>query len=314
VSNVVSTEVTGNIIDQLSVGVFVLDADSRIRRWNRWLQDKTAITLGQAIGKTIEELFPEISVKRFNWAVEQVIKYRCPQVLSQILNHYIVPIQVSHGNRHGVSIMQQHVTIAPMQGESDETLAVITIIDVTENVIRSSALVEMAQKLEHASNHDALTGVYNRRFMWEWLVPELKQCVRYKHTLSCLLLDIDHFKRLNDEHGHDKGDVVLKDFSTVVADVLRDSDFLIRYGGEEFVVLLPHCDLENAIVVAGRILDRMRKTEIGGMGKGEVLCSIGAASLDPNSACTGEELLKVADKRLYEAKNSGRNRVVPDRS
>ncbi|MHB9117449.1 MAG: diguanylate cyclase [Burkholderiales bacterium] len=297
--------------DRVPIGIAVLDGYYRVHSWNAWLAEKTAISEESALGKTLQDLFPHFNSPRLIWAIGQVITRRSPQVLSQALNQFVIPIRTAIRGRHGTSLMQQQAYVNPLAGDDGRVYAVLSILDVTESVSRSSALLEVAQKLQSDSNRDALTGLYNRRFLWEWLVQQLKLCNRYDHSLACLMLDIDHFKRVNDGHGHEGGDQVIKDFAQVVAAQLRDSDVLVRYGGEEFVVLIPHCGAECGIASAQRILAAVRGSKLGPLAPGEVTCSIGVACWSSDHPSTGEELLKRADKYLYEAKQGGRNAVVP---
>ncbi|NNG14525.1 MAG: GGDEF domain-containing protein [Gammaproteobacteria bacterium] len=298
------------IDDYVPIGILVLDGEHRVCSWNRWLENKTDISAERAKGCRLEDLFPTLKNQRFDWALEQVIAHKSPQVMSQALNHFLIPIPTMHSVRHGLSMMQQHVTITPLIHD-DATLAVVAIIDVTDNIARSSAMLEATQQLQHESYHDQLTQLYNRRFMWEWLVHELKQCMRYEYTLACMMIDIDHFKRLNDDYGHDKGDVALEEFAKLLSIQFRDSDILVRYGGEEFAAFMPYCDLMQACAKAERIQAVLRSTNIAELDVGYVTCSIGVGVYAPANPVTGEELLKAADKQLYRAKNSGRNCVMP---
>jgi len=300
------------VLNHLPVGLFMLDAYHVIRAWNQWLAEKTSINEEEAIGKRLQELFPEVSNSRFIWGVNQAITTKSPQVLSQALNRYIIPIRIDYGARHNIPMMQQRVHISPCACKDGEVLAVVSIIDVTENVIRSAALTEMAHKLSEDSTRDPLTNLYNRRFMWEWLIPQIKLTIRDQRPLTCLLLDIDHFKKLNDTHGHDFGDMILSIVAETITKQMRGSDIFVRYGGEEFVMMLPNCNLDNAIFVANRLLDTFRTNAFGSLQKGEVTTSIGVATLDPQNPVTSEELLKQADKRLYLAKHRGRNQVAPN--
>jgi diguanylate cyclase (GGDEF)-like protein len=124
------------------------------------------------------------------------------------------------------------------------------------------------------------------------------------------MMDIDHFKRINDTYGHDVGDVVLRGFACKLSRQLRDSDILVRYGGEEFVILLTHANGKIALDIANRILRNLRESIIEPLGLGEVRCSIGASSWTPEQPCSAEELLKRADTHLYQAKYGGRDQVV----
>ncbi len=298
------------LIDCLPLGLLVIDQEFMVRRWNRWLVDKTGIVPQLAIGQDLRSLFPSLRNPRFFWAVEQVCGMRSPQILSQVLNSYLIPIPLQSANRHGLSMMQQQVHIEPLL-EGGEVLAVVSILDVTDSVIRSSALLETAHKLHQYSNRDPLTGLFNRRFMWDWLTKQLKLAARHAGSISCLIIDVDHFKRLNDTHGHDRGDEVLKALATSLTSRLRESDVVVRYGGEEFVALLPDCAAEEAIDTAERIRQEVANSGVAQLEPGAVTVSIGVACCQPDNPCTGEEMLKRADRRLYDAKNRGRNQVVP---
>jgi diguanylate cyclase (GGDEF)-like protein/PAS domain S-box-containing protein len=298
------------ILNHVPIGIFVADEQHRIVHWNRWLEQKTGFTQQQVLGKTLDQLYPGYHKPRLNWALQQVIRHRFSQILSQALNRFVIPIAIPHTGRHGIAMMQQHCHISPLVSEQGQCLAVVSVIDVTDEVVRSSRLTELAQKLENDSNRDPLTGLFNRRFMWEWLVQQLRQCARFSYPMTCLMLDLDHFKRINDTHGHVIGDQVLKKFASMATELLRDSDILVRYGGEEFVALLPHCAEDKAMLTAERILNRLRATALPPLEIGEVTCSAGFAVYTPQDPLTGEQLLKRADRYLYEAKNSGRDRVV----
>lgn len=147
--------------------------------------------------------------------------------------------------------------------------------------------------------------------MWEWLLQELKRAARERYPVACLMLDIDYSKRINDTHGHDQGDAVLTGFAKIVGGQLRGSDILVRYGGEEFVALLPKCDLAQGVERAWKIIGTVRGTAMGTLKAGSVTCSAGVSVYDHLRPHTGEDLLKLTDKRLYEAKNAGRDCVFP---
>ena len=299
------------IVNQLPLGVLVVDEMQRVCFWNAWLADHTSIDGKNAAGRTLAELFPGYDNPRFAFALEHVIKTKSPQIMSQALNRYLIPIQIQNKERHGVSMMQQTVSLKYLAGDDGRGYALVSIMNVTEDVIRSAALTELAHKLQHDNNRDHLTMLYNRRFMWEWLVQQIKQSNRHGYPIACLMLDLDNFKSINDRYGHKEGDAVLCGFAQIVEEHLRKSDILVRYGGEEFVVLMPQCDIEAAIVGAWRTVKGVRAAAIGSLDPGQVTCSIGISVYYPGNPCTGEELLKEADVRMYEAKNSGRDQVVP---
>jgi diguanylate cyclase (GGDEF)-like protein len=176
---------------------------------------------------------------------------------------------------------------------------------------RNQQLESMLHSVEALASTDPLTGLFNRRRFADVLKREFAVTKRYRNTLSCLLLDLDHFKAINDRFGHDAGDQVLKEVARRITGSLREVDLAARYGGEEFVVLLPHTSKGDARIVAERLLKNVRKQEFN-FG-GEVLTvttSIGCAGNSDVASDNAEELVKCADVALYEAKNGGRNRVV----
>lgn len=181
----------------------------------------------------------------------------------------------------------------------------------TELRDRNQQLETMLHSVEALASTDALTGLYNRRRFSDVLKREFAVTRRYKNTLSCLLLDLDHFKHINDRYGHDAGDQVLKEVARRITGSLREVDLAARYGGEEFAVLLPHTGKGDARIVAERLLKNVRKQQFNFGGELlTVTASIGCAGNSDVSSMNPEDLVKAADIALYEAKNGGRNRVV----
>ena len=172
--------------------------------------------------------------------------------------------------------------------------------------------------LEHETLTDPLTGVYNRRFMEQRLAEEISKARRYCFQLSILLFDLDHFKQVNDEHGHQAGDRMLVEICELVKAQLRDSDLLSRYGGEEFLVIAPNTSPSEAALLAERLRTRVElkvflKDHEALSGSGlRTTISIGMASFDDDNA-TAETLIGEADRSLYQAKDAGRNRAIGGR-
>lgn len=166
-------------------------------------------------------------------------------------------------------------------------------------------LNEVIEELSRLAERDQLTGLYNRRRMDELLRYELSKH-RIENGLSLLVLDIDHFKNVNDTYGHDVGDSVLRELSSCVQTMTQAGDTLARWGGEEFVCLLPDTDAKEAVAVAERM--RARVGNVSFAHAGHVTISVGVASARPDD--TPETLFRRADKALYQAKKDGRNQVV----
>ncbi|WP_338034470.1 GGDEF domain-containing protein [Herbaspirillum rhizosphaerae] len=168
----------------------------------------------------------------------------------------------------------------------------------------------LIQQLQVSSNTDFLTGVLNRRAFFAHSEQQLAVAQRYKRNLALILLDIDHFKRINDNHGHLAGDSILRNAVQLIAQLLRKVDILARYGGEEFIILLPEADLEQALIVA----EKLRATLAGHAIATDDGSQISITASFGVSALAGEEnldhMIRLADEALYVAKNGGRNRVV----
>ncbi len=178
--------------------------------------------------------------------------------------------------------------------------------------IQSQMAAKHAQdELRRMATTDALTGVSNRRYFFEVATAEIERSRRYKRPLSLAMLDVDFFKKVNDTYGHDAGDLVLKEVVTSLRKTLRDSDFIARFGGEEFVILAPETTFEQMIVTGERMRAALEATEV----KTHTLTIRFTASFGVTQVLAGIEpvdaALKRADEGLYAAKKNGRNRVEP---
>src|SRR5437773_6111733 len=174
---------------------------------------------------------------------------------------------------------------------------------------REAALLR--EKLHEQAMRDRLTGLYNRHYVQEWFGLELLRAQRHGRPVAAIMLDIDHFKRFNDSFGHEAGDLVLRELAGALGRSTRGSDVASRYGGEEFLVLLPECPFDAALRRAERMREEVTKLELRYDDRplGPVTVSLGVAVF-PDHASESEELLRHADEALYLAKQTGRNRVV----
>ena len=160
---------------------------------------------------------------------------------------------------------------------------------------------------------DELTSLYNRRHFNEVFPREVERAKRYDQPLSLAFVDIDFFKRINDTYGHSAGDSILVEVARVLVNNSRDIDLIFRYGGEEFVILLPSTSKSGAIVAMNKLRERVAQIDLSGFGTQiqKVTISVGMATC-PGEALTGDDLVELADKRLYAAKSGGRDRVVAE--
>lgn len=169
---------------------------------------------------------------------------------------------------------------------------------------------QVEKQLQHLAVVDDLTGLYNRRFLDVSIKREFEQCKRYTNDLSCFMMDLDHFKQINDTYGHSFGDFVLREFSNRLKKTTRNTDFGFRYGGEEFLILLPHTPMEKALAIGNRILQSCRAAPFQESSQSvTVTISIGAVSFKQHQPKTPEEMITMADKMLYQAKQNGRDRI-----
>jgi diguanylate cyclase (GGDEF)-like protein len=165
------------------------------------------------------------------------------------------------------------------------------------------------EQTERLATTDGLTGLLNRRTFNAQLHGRLREAQRYDRPLSLLLLDVDHFKKVNDSHGHPAGDAVLRGIARVAQKQARETDIVARYGGEEMALILPETDAPGAAAIAERIRKSVAATpHATEQGPIRVTVSIGLATW-PGTGDAAEALLEAADKALYRAKRDGRNRV-----
>jgi two-component system cell cycle response regulator len=218
------------------------------------------------------------------------------------------------GEQAGV-IFLRTVQVEPALGPADVEFA-DTVVGAAVSAIRRAQAIESTQadkqRLEILARTDPLTQTHNRRALMERLTSELERARRYGLTLSLLMVDLDHFKLVNDTYGHPVGDEALRITARVLQREARTVDLVSRYGGEEFVVMLPETGEEGAVAVAERIRIRIAEQAIlpgESYDKARVTVSIGVAAVPSERVTTPEDLLSLADEALYRAKAEGRNRV-----
>jgi len=288
----------------VNVGIVILDKGMKVVEWNRWMETHSGIPAKKIIGRSLGDVFPDLHTSRFKRNFKAVISFGNFSFFSQKLHKFLFPFKAANVPGTQFDHMQQSCTMGPLRDENNHISNVfITVQDVTEVAAYEQKLMEMNIK-------DALTGTYNRRYLEYRLKEEYEKHIRYAKSFSLLMMDIDFFKKINDTYGHQCGDFMLQAFSEIVASAIRGADIFARYGGEEFCCLLP----ETGIMPAVELGDRIRKKiedhvfEFEGT-QLRITVSIGVSEAIKESA-SERAMVKDADEALYQAKNTGRNKVV----
>lgn len=264
----------------------------------------------------------------FNRAAEQLFGYPKEKVLGQPLE-MLLPPQYRAG--HGANVAgflgggarakymgDRHSHVIGLRADGTEIRLGASIAAIRPGeglfmvaIVRDiSERLELQDKLAQAASTDPLTGALNRRAFLATVQNEWLRTARYGSGFSVLLFDLDHFKKVNDTHGHDTGDSVLCRFSDLVRASLREVDVFARWGGEEFIAALPHTPLEVAVATAERIRKTVAEQRFAAADGADfsVTVSIGVSGISAKEPPL-DEVIKLADGALYEAKHGGRNRV-----
>ena len=231
--------------------------------------------------------------QRMITTVEDAIKNHTP---------YVADFRMKHKDGHWVWIQGSGSVI-----ESDSITGEPLRLCGTHQDI--SYRKEIEEKLEYRAKHDYLTGLYNRIELENHIQNELARAERYEHNLSLFLIDIDHFKQINDSYGHQTGDEILKQFALFLQETVRTTDYVARYGGEEFVVILHETNLQEAEELAERLRSKTEALNFSlKQALSKITICIGIASY-PEHGQSYDEILEMADSAMYQAKNNGRNRI-----
>jgi diguanylate cyclase (GGDEF)-like protein len=240
------------------------------------------------------------------WRRPKQSEVHCTHFPGRPPEHYLCAPLAAHGETLGFAFLN-----FPTAEMADHALQETPLIhEMLELAAMSIGSLNLQAKLEHQSIRDSLTGLFNRHFMHEALERELSRAARRRSTVAVLMLDVDHFKQFNDTYSHQAGDAVLRDAANCFAESVRTEDIVCRYGGEEFVIILPDIEESQAFERAEHIRSNIEKLrpQFRGEFLKSITVSIGVANY-PRSAEDSNSLLRLADQALYEAKHSGRNRV-----
>lgn len=292
-----SSEIFRQIVAETADGIIGVDSESRIVLFNRSAEQMFGWSAEDILGKDIGLLMPE--------------RHRIthPAHIAEFARGEVVTRYMGKRNAHIVGIRAN--------GSEIPLGATISRIDTPDGMLMIAIVRDISDRmsfqdeLERIANVDPLTGILNRRAFLSRAEHELKRSARYKQEFSILLLDLDNFKSINDEYGHQAGDLALCNFARICQQELRSNDLFARWGGEEFIALLIDADIDDAIRTAERIRAHVERFSFRERDKGDIsfTVSVGISTV-AGGRNTIESGIREADDALYAAKRSGRNRVV----
>lgn len=299
-----------DVLQNIDVGLVILDREFNIRLWNGFMQNHSAKQSVNVLDKNIFELFPELPEAWFRRKAESVFLLHNSAFTTWEQRPYLFRFDNYRPITGLADFMYQNSTIIPLKetGGNVEYICLI-LYDVTETAVSRLRLQEANKRLHLMSRTDGLTGLLNRKTWEEEVNEEFRRFQRYNRTCCMLMFDIDHFKEINDTHGHVVGDEVIRKTARVLMESIRGVDIAGRYGGEEFAVMLVDTGIKGALVVAERIRRQIARSAIETDEKTvQFTISMGVAELTKDIDST-TQWIERADKGLYQAKNSGRNNV-----
>ena len=274
-------------------GIYLIDPAGLICSWNQGAENITGFSEAEMLGRPFAALFTESSQR-------EGLPQRTLQFARGNRHHKDEQVRLRRDGGELTALC----TLDTVRQDSGELASFVEVFtDITEQKQREAALYESATR-------DALTGIFNRGHFTEMATQEIARARLFAEPLSIALLDLDHFKQVNDHYGHEGGDTALVQFARLCEQNIRKMDFIGRIGGEEFALLLPRANKEPAFEMLQKLRLRLmeaRITTAAGHSFG-LTVSVGVASLRPNTRDL-RELLRNADAALYKAKREGRNRV-----
>jgi len=299
------------MLHNIDVGLVVLDRDYNIQIWNGFMENHSGLLPREAKGQNLFSLFNEIPKDWFVHKAESVFLLKNKAFTIWEQRPYLFKFQNYRPITGTADYMYQNTTFIPLLAANGTVSHLCLIIyDVTDNAVHKQELENANDELAHLSQTDGLTLLFNRTHWERCLQAEFKRWVRSENASCLVMLDIDHFKNVNDNYGHMVGDEVIRHISGLIREHVRETDISGRYGGEEFAILLPDTTLENARVFAERIrgavessIVRYNDLEI------KYTISLGVAQIVPTIK-TYEAWIECADAALYQSKESGRNKTT----
>ena len=300
-----------NIIDRINMGIVVVDRTLTIHCWNGFMTAYSGIKAENLIGENLLDSFPDLPKSWLQKKINGVFLFENYAFSSWKNRPFLFSFRHNRPVTSNIDFMRQNCTFFPIRNDANEVEYVcIAITDATDDCVNASQLSKAMTSLETLSRVDGLTGISNRSHFENRLIEEFMRAQRYKSNLSFMLMDLDHFKKVNDTYGHLAGDEVLRVVAEKIAKEIRSVDFVGRYGGEEFAVFLPQTTTDGAISVAERIRQSIASEPVQFEEKSiSITISVGVAQYKKTHK-NHEVLISEADRALYRSKANGRNKVT----
>lgn len=298
------------LLSQLNSGIVLLDAELKLVFINQFIARRADLQPDDVKGKSLFEVFSDLPQAWLQRKLQGVLSLQVPAFSSWEQRQYIFKLPHLRPLSSDSAYMAQNCSMLPLTApDTGEHYICILVEDATDAYVYQQQLQQSVTRLQLANRTDGLTGVFNRSYWQQQLGYEIQRAERYQHPLSLLLFDLDKFKQLNDHYGHLGGDAVLIEVSRLVAALLRDTDLLGRYGGEEFGIILPETDLSGAMQVAQRLCSAVAAHSIS-FEQQQLTATISVGVTCFTSGLGGDQLIQQADEALYSAKRQGRNQAV----
>ncbi|WP_323155364.1 sensor domain-containing diguanylate cyclase [Pseudomonas alvandae] len=299
------------IVQSIDVGVVVLDREYRVQVWNTFMENRSGVQPKDAQNRNFFSLFPEIDRQWFSRKVESVATLGTPAFTVWEQRPYLMRFKSYQPITGQEEFMYQNTTLLPLRSPDNRINHICLVIyDVTDVATNRHQIQAANAQLQLLSSTDRLTGLYNRGHWEGSLKAAYARHQRYGNALSLVMLDIDHFKHVNDTYGHQAGDKVIEQLAQLLREHARESDVAGRYGGEEFGVVLSDTDRAGARIFAERLRQAVEHLLVQYNGQDiRFTISLGVADLSA-PANDHAELIARADQALYTSKKTGRNRVT----
>ncbi|MGF1697542.1 diguanylate cyclase [Vibrio lamellibrachiae] len=298
------------VIDTMDVGIFVLDLEFNVMAWNRFMQSYSGIPSADILHKPLFSVCPDLPQAWMEAKCNATTTLGTQGFSSWEDRAYIFEFQNFSPASRGLEQMHQNMVITPLSSLSGQVSHLCVMISDVSDIAQNKMLLhESNRKLEHKSRIDGLTGLLNRACWEQSLIDECNKLKVDDERVSTLIMfDIDFFKRVNDNYGHSIGDEVIRHTALLAEKTSRGSDFVGRYGGEEFAVLLPNTCHEQALYFAERLRKRVEESAIKtAQGTINYTISLGVSEFNRELIETATQWIEAADTALYKSKDNGRN-------